>query len=356
MACLVTSPTATLTVSREALAANLGAVRAACGAEVAPVVKADAYGLGLPQVLPTFLDHGARAFFVARAAEGERLRALLDGREAEIFVLDGVAPGRAARLVAADLIPVLNSAEEAEVWRELGEGRACAVHIDTGLNRLGFRPEQAADLARLNSLNVVLVMSHLACGSEPAHPLNARQLAAFCEARTLFPNARASLANSAGAFLGSEYGFDLARPGVSLYGGGPFERPDPRIAAVASFTAPILQVRRVPAGESVGYGASFTAEGEREVAIVGVGYADGVLRSTFPNGGVWFDGRLRPLLGRVSMDLIAVDVTGCAAAKPGERVELFGPNLPIDDAAAAAGTIAYELLTGVGPRVTRLAN
>lgn len=352
----MTSPSATLTVDRDALAANLRAVEAACRAEVAPVVKADAYGLGLPQVLPTFLEQGARAFFVARTAEGERLREMLGGRSAEIFVLDGVAPGRAARLCAADLIPVLNDAGEAEVWRTLGDGRACAVHVDTGLNRLGFRPEQAADLARdLGGLRVELVMSHLACGSEPKHPLNRAQLEAFRAVRSLFPGARASLANSAGAFLGAEYGFDLARPGVSLYGGGPFERPDPRIAAVATFSAPILQVRRVPPGESVGYGASYTADRDRDVAIVGAGYADGVLRAAFPSGAVWFDGAPRPLLGRVSMDLIAIDVSDCPAARPGELVELFGSNLPVDEAAAMAGTIAYELLTSVGPRVTRVA-
>lgn len=349
------SPAATLTVNREALAGNLRVIEAACGAEVAPVVKADAYGLGLPQVLPVLLTCGARAFFVARAAEGERLREMLGGHPAEIFVLDGVAPGRAARLRAADLIPVLNDAGEADVWRTLGEGRPCAVHVDTGLNRLGFRPEQAADLAHAGGLSVTLVMSHLACGSEPEHPLNRAQLDSFRSVRSLFANARASFANSAGAFLGSEYGFDLARPGVSLWGGGPFERPDPRIAAVATFTAPILQVRRVPPGESVGYGASYTADRDRDVAIVGVGYADGVMRSAFPRGAVWFDRALRPLLGRVSMDLIAVDVTGCPAAKPGEVVELFGANLPVDDAAAAAGTIAYELLTSVGARVARVA-
>lgn len=349
------SPACTLTVSRAALAANLRAIETACGAEVAPVVKADAYGLGLPQVLPTFMEMGVRSYFVARAAEGERLRAMLEGEPAEIFVLDGVAPGRAARLKAADLIPVLNDPGEAAIWRELGEGRPCAVHVDTGLNRLGFRPEQAEDLSRSGGLSVTLVMSHLACGSEPEHPLNRQQLDAFRAARPLFANARASFANSAGAFLGPDYGFDLARPGVSLWGGGPFERPDPRIATVATFTAPILQVRRVPAGETIGYGASYTADRERNVAIVGVGYADGVLRSAFPNGSVWFDGALRPLLGRVSMDLMAVDVTGSAAARPGEMVELFGPNLPIDDAARAAGTIAYELLTGVGARVARVA-
>lgn len=347
---------ASLLVDLSAVAANFAALQAeAAGAEIAPVVKADCYGLGAERIPARLWAEGARTFFVARTAEGEALRRSLGSeRPAAIYVLDGVAPGRAPRLVGADLRPVLNAPEEADAWRALGEGRPCAVHVDTGLNRLGFRPEDAATLAAdLRGLNVDLIMSHLACASEPAHPLNAAQARIFAEMRPLFPQARASLANSAGAFSGPDYRYDLLRPGISLYGGGPYETRDGRVAAVASLTAPILQVRDVHAGETVGYGASFTAERDLTVAIAGIGYADGVLRSAFPNGSVWLDGARRRLLGRVSMDLIALDATG-AEALAGDRVQLFGPDLPIDEAAAAWGTIAYELITRIGPRVERV--
>lgn len=184
--------------------------------------------------------------------------------------------------------------------------------------------------------------------------MNQRQLEAFRAARALFPQARASLANSGGIFHGPEFDFDMVRPGVTLYGCGPFGAPDPRIAAVATLEAEILQVREVPPGESIGYAASYTAPQDMRIATVGIGYADGVLRSNQPNGKVWFDGAPRPIVGRISMDTLAVDMTGCEAAKAGRFVELFGANLPVDDAAAAAGTIAYELLTSVGSRVERI--
>jgi alanine racemase len=349
---------ASLSVDLDALAANYALLRAeAAGAEVAPVVKGDAYGLGAAAVCGRLWREGARSFYVARLAEGEALRlALGPERPATLHVLDGATPASAERLRAAQLSPVLNSLAQVEAWAASGGG-PCGVHVDTGMNRLGLRVEEAEALAaapdRLRRLDVRLLMSHLAVAAEPEHPLNARQLDAFRRAVPLFPDARASLANSAGTFLGADYHFDQVRPGVSLYGGGPREVPDGRLRPVVTLTAPILQVRSVRPGESVGYGAAFTADRPLRVAILAAGYADGVLRSFGGDGYGWLAGARRRYLGRVSMDLIALDVTECPQAQPGVQVELLGPNVLIDDVAVAAGTIPYEILGRLAARATR---
>lgn len=347
-------PTSRFTVDLDALAANYAAIQTqAPSAEAAAMLKANAYGLGGSHVAARLWDAGARSFFTAGVGGAEALRALL-GPRADVYVLDGCRPPDAGRIIAANLIPVLNSIEQLDCWTAGGGARRlAALHVDTGMNRLGLRPEEAEAAAR-SGVPVSLVMSHLACGDVEGHPMNARQLDAFREVRPLFPNARASLANSGGVFHGPDYAFDMVRPGIALYGGGPWGRPHPAIATVATLEAEILQVRDVPAGESVGYGASYTAERPMRVGTIGVGYADGVLRSHQPNGKVWFDGALRPMLGRVSMDTLAVDLTGCEGARAGRFVELFGPNRNVDEAAADAGTIAYELLTSVGTRVERI--
>ena len=223
---------ARLEVDLDAVAANFGVLRdQAPGAQLAPVVKADGYGLGAGPITLRLWAEGARSFFVARIGEGERLRAILGpGRPAEILVLDGAPPGAMPRIVAADLTPVLNTlaqVQEASVFSGAQGRQPVALHIDTGLNRLGLRPEEAAALAqdptRLRGLELGLVMSHLACGPTPEHPMNRRQLAAFAEAAALFPGARRSFANSAGIFLGPDFHFDMVRPGITLYGGGPQE-------------------------------------------------------------------------------------------------------------------------------------
>ncbi len=352
---------ARLSIDLDALAANHAALKARAGdAEVAPAVKANAYGLGAARVADRLWAEGARSFYVARLAEGVALRAALGDREAAIYVLDGATPGAGDALEGARLTPVLNSLPQIEAWNaQARSGRLkAALHLDTGMNRLGLRPEELKVLLgamdRLKRLDVELVISHLACADVPDHPLNARQLERFTEAVALLPNARKSFANSAGLFLGETYRFDQARPGVSLYGGGPEGRPHPEIRAVATVEAPILQVRVVPRGETVGYGAAWIAPDTTRIAIVGAGYADGVPRSSHPKGQIWFDGARRPMLGRVSMDLMAIDVTDCDAARPGAMVELLGSNMPIDDAATAAGTTAYELLTNIAPRARRV--
>ncbi|ALL13322.1 alanine racemase [Caulobacter henricii] len=350
-----------LTIDLDALSANYHALRAAAsGADVAPAVKADAYGVGAALVADRLWNEGARSFYTARLSEGLALRRSLGDRDATIHVLDGVTPGSADVLVAARLTPVLNSLPQIEAWNSQARGGrlAASLHIDTGMNRLGLRLEEVrvllAAMDRLKHVEVTQVISHLACANEPDHPLNPKQLERFHEAVALLPQARRSLANSAGVFLGEAYAFDQVRPGISLYGGGPHDRPDPRIRAVVTLEAPILQTRNVPRGESIGYGATFTATDNTRVAILAAGYADGIPRAAHPRGAVWFDGRRRPMLGRVSMDLIAVDITDCDAARPGAMMQIIGPDLSVDDAAAAAGTTAYELLTRIAPRAHRV--
>jgi len=352
---------ARLTIDLDALASNYAALKSAAGgAEIAPAVKADGYGLGAARVADRLWQEGARSFYVARLSEGRALRASLGDRPADIHVLDGATPGSAAALEAADLKPVLNSLPQIEAWNSHARDgrRAASLHIDTGMNRLGLRLEEIKVLLgamdRLKHVEIVQVLSHLACADTPDHPLNRQQLERFTEAAALFPQARRSLAKSAGIFLGPDYAFDQARPGISLYGGGPTGVPDARIRAVATLEAPILQVRNLPRGESIGYGATYTATDNTRVAIVAAGYADGLPRAAHPRGAIWFDGALRPLLGRVSMDLLAIDITDCDAARPGAMVEIIGPNRLVDDAATAAGTTAYELLTRIAPRAQLL--
>ncbi len=352
-----------LTIDLDAVAANFRAIGAqGPAAEVAPVVKADAYGTGAAPVARRLWAEGARSFFVARGSEGAALRQSLGpDRPATIYVLDGCPNGAAARLAAHGLVPVLNGLDQVEAWSAAapkGARAPCALHIDTGLNRLGLRPEEAAALAdapgRLNRLDVDLVLSHLACGGQPDHPMNALQRDRFVAAAARFPDARRSLASSGGAFLGPDYAFDMIRAGISLYGGGPFDRPDPRIAPVATLDAPIIQVRSLRPGETVGYGATFTVDHPLRMAVIALGYADGALRSFSPGGYGWLSGRRCGFLGRISMDLIAMDVTEVEDAAPGRRVELFGPNLDIDTVARSAGTVSYELLSRIAARVPRV--
>lgn len=341
------SSPATLSVDLNALAHNFHTLAAVSGVPVHPVVKADGYGLGAAPVARRLMAEGAQTLFVARTSEGERLRADV-GTEPVIYVLDGCLSGRAARLRAAGLRPVLNTAAQIAEWQAAGGG-ACGLQIDTGMNRLGFRPEEAPEpFAGLG-----LVISHLACADEPDSPMNRRQRDAYAAAVQRYPGVIRSFANSGGTFLGPDFGFDAVRTGISLYGSGPEGRPDARLKPVATFTAEVLQVRDVPVGESVGYSQGYRAETPRRIATCAAGYADGVPRGASPWGAVWLGGALRSIVGRVSMDVIAVDVTG-ADVTVGDQAELFGAHRLLDEAATAAGTIAYELLTSVMPRVPRV--
>ena len=342
--------------SRPVLRIDLAAIRAnwrlfaSLGAAGA-TVKADAYGLGADRVGPALQREGCRTFFVAQAQEGAALRAAL-GPEADIYVYNGPAPDTLDLFRAAALRPVLNAPHQIALWREAGG--PCALHIDTGMNRLGLTADEARALAASgHGLDLNLVMSHLACADTPDHAMNGRQLAAFRELSALFPGVARSLANSGGALLGPDFQFELTRPGVGLYGGQPQRTPDPAIRPVATIEAPIIATRRVRAGESVGYGAAFVAPSDMTIAVVALGYADGLIRAAAAGGYGRVGGRAVPLAGRISMDLAALDVTGLeSAAAPGAAVRFLGPDL--DAFAAAAGTVSYEVLTRLGRRFARI--
>jgi alanine racemase len=355
-------PAARLTIDLDALAHNHAVLRAeASGAEVAPVLNSDGYGLGAGPVARRLWAEGARSFFVARLAEGENLRAELGPqRAATIYVLDGLTAGSAERLAAAHLTPVLCSVPQAaEAQAHVaasGQAMTVGLNFDTGMNRQGLTPDQARALAqsadRLRGLDIGLIMSHLGSSFEPENPRNAAQLAQFLDMRSQLPAAPASLAASAGIFLGSEYRLDMVRPGVSLFGGGPLARPDPRLRAVATLTAPILDLRSLKAGDLVGYGEEVLVAAPTRVAVVGAGYTDGVLRAAKGGGHAWFAGAPRRLLA-VNMDLLVIDI-GDAPARPGDSVELLGLNALLDDLAAAAGSIAHEVLVRLSRRAERV--
>ncbi len=331
---------------------------AACAA----VVKADAYGLGAGRVAPVLAAAGCRTFFVACIDEGIALRADVD--EGEIYVLAGVPRGAEHEFVHHRLRPVLNSLADIDAWaafaRRMPALPAVALHADTGMCRLGLTREDVAVLTaapeRLAGVTVACVMSHLACADVPDDPLNEAQCRAFAALRRTFPKADASLAASSGIFLGPAYHGTLCRPGAALYGLSPVPEPPNPMAQVIELKARILQVRAIDGGMSVGYGATYRASRRQRLVTVGVGYADGYLRS-LSNRGHGYIGDIRmPLVGRVSMDLTIFDASAVAdgQARPGGIVELIGPHQAVDAVAADAGTIGYEILTSLGRRYHRV--
>ena len=356
-------PAAVLTVDLGAVAANYRRLKQyVAPAECAAVVKADAYGLGALRVAPALAKAGALTFFVAQPAEGAALRRVLP-RAAQIYVLNGFADGEREAFEDERLAPVLNDLGQVDRWSQFCRARGAvlpaALHVDTGMNRLGLPALELSSLAReprrLHGIGLDLLLSHLACADEPEHPLNREQRAQFRGAQNILPGTRASLAASSGVFLGRDFHFDLVRPGVALYGGNPLPgRPNP-MAQVVGLKARILQVRDVDRGETVGYGATHRFMRPCRVATVGVGYADGFLRSSSNRGCAVLGGVPAPIVGRVSMDLITLDISDAPAAlqRPGETVDLIGPGRMIDDVAHDAGTIAYEILTSLGPRYER---
>ena len=363
-----------LSINLDALTANYRRFQeTAPRAEVGAVVKANAYGLGVAPIVTALAQAGCRSFFVAEASEGctarEALRSVAD--DATIYVLNGLLPGATSVFIEHGLRPCLSSLPEIEEWKAATH-LPCAIHFDTGMNRLGLTPEETelfiANNAYSEGLDIALIMSHLACSDDPAHNLNAQQCERFTRiVETLqprFPRAIASLANSGGAFLGADYHFDLIRPGIGLYGGNPFSAQENPFETVVTVEARVLQVKEVPAGESAGYGASWTAEGERRIAVLAAGYADGYFRSlSFPSlpglhaegGAIALAGQIVPIAGRVSMDLIVADITSLpeGAVTRGDMAELLGPRVPLDEVARRAGTLGYEVLTSLGERYRR---
>ncbi|KQM28688.1 MULTISPECIES: alanine racemase [unclassified Sphingomonas] len=354
---------ALLTIDLNALTANYRMIAARVApARAAGVVKADGYGLGAVPVADALYRAGCRDFFVALTGEAHALRPTLPA-DARLFVLNGIAPGEEAALVDADAIPVLNCPADIARWgaaaRINGRRLPAALQVDSGMSRLGLAPAEvaaiAADPRLLADIDVVLVMSHLACGDEPGSAANGAQRARFDELAAMLPQAPRSLANSGGSFLDGGFHGDLVRPGIALYGGAPQEdRPNP-MRPVVALDARIVQWRDVPAGTGVGYGLTSVADHDRRIATLSYGYADGWPRMLSNRGAAYVAGVRAPIAGRVSMDSICIDVTDVPldllVATP--HAELIGPHQTIDRVAADAGTIAYEILTSLRHRHAR---
>jgi len=358
--------TAILTIDLAAIAANYRyLVEQVAPATCAAAVKADAYGLGAAMVAPVLQREGCKHFFVATVDEGLALRQVLP--HATIYILNGLPPGSAATLASAELIPVLCTLEQIEDWRKFcatsGAQKPAALQIDTGISRLGLTQADvvrlATDTRLLRGFPIFHVMSHLACGDEPGSPMNDQQLMLFRTLTEHFPwqGPRPSfgISASSGIFIGTDFHFDLVRPGAALYGLEPVAgRPNP-MRPVVRLQGKILQIRDVDVGMTVGYGATHRFEGPSRLATIGVGYADGIFRSLGNRGAVFVAGERAPVVGRISMDLMTVDVGRVprAAAYPGALVDIIGPGQSVDDFARSAGTIGYEVLTAFGKRYQR---
>ncbi|MEP9400975.1 alanine racemase [Sphingomonas sp. VNH70] len=350
-----------VTIDLDALVANYRTVAAAVApARTAGVVKADGYGLGAGIVADALYGAGCRDFFVALTSEAVALRPTLPA-DARLFVLNGIAPGEEAALIAADAVPVLNAPADIARWRaaakDAGRRLQAAVQVDSGMSRLGLAPGEvraiADDPALLDGIALVLVMSHFACADEPGTAANAAQRDRFAELAALLPPAGRSLANSGGAFLGQDHHGDLVRPGIALYGGDP--QPGLAMRPVVTIEARIVQVRDVAAGTGVGYGLTSVAGHDRRIATLSYGYADGWPRALGNRGITHVGGHPAPIAGRVSMDSICIDVTGVPpeVLAGATHAELVGPHRTLDQVAADAGTISYELLTGLRHRHAR---
>jgi alanine racemase len=360
--------TGVITVDLAAIAGNWRAMAARVApAECGAVVKADAYGLGAARVIPALSVAGCKTFFIATPSEAEMARKLAP--KASIYALDGLVGDDGEAFAALSVMPVLSTLSDIATWAALAKARgtklAAALHIDTGLNRLGLPSRDTrrlnADRALLAGIDVTLVMSHLASADNPADAKNRDQLLAFETLSGLFPRVPRSLAASDGLMLGPAYHFDLVRPGYALYGGQASQTNKAPVAAAVTVAARILSVCDVAPGETVGYSAAWRARRPSKIATIAAGYADGVPRSASgpdgrPGGNVLIGRTLAPIVGRVSMDLITVDVTDLApgSAKAGDFAKLIGDGLSIEDAGFAAGTIGYEMLTRLGPRFVRL--
>ncbi len=356
-----------LTVDLDAVVANWRKLeKTAVPAECAGVIKADAYGCGAVPVARALARAGCTTFFVATLDEARVARAALPS--AAIYVLSGFFQNSGEAFAKLDARPVIGDLNELAEWdvfcRRSGWTGGAAIHIDTGMNRLGLTVGEAQGIIpRINAGDhgITLVMSHLACAESLHHPLNARQLATFREIAHLFSGVPASLSNSSGVYLGAPFQFDMVRPGAALYGINPTPEADNPMQPVVDLKARIVQIRNVERGESVGYGGTWTARRPTRLAIVSAGYADGYFRAGGSNDGtrgaeVVVAGKRCPIAGRVSMDLIAVDVTDLErnAARRGHLVTLLGEGITVDELAHHFGTIGYEVLTSLGSRYARV--
>ena len=362
------SATGTITIDLGRISNNWKALaEKVAPAECGAVVKANAYGLGADRVIPALARAGCKTFFIATPDEAEAARRLVP--HARLFALDGLVGNAGADFARLGVRPVLSTLDQVVSWAAVAKARseslAAGLHIDTGLNRLGLPVRDIRLLAEDSSLRAgikfELVMSHLASADNPRDPKNRDQLVAFETLSALFPGVPRSLAASDGLMLGAPFHFDLVRPGYALYGGQASEIAPAPVKPAVSVSARILAVCDVAPGETVGYSATWRARRASRIATVAAGYADGVPRSASapdgrPGGHVLVSGHLSPIVGRVSMDLITVDVTDLpeGAAVPGEFAKLIGDGISVEDAGFSSGTIGYEILTRLGPRFTRL--
>ncbi|GBD56177.1 alanine racemase [Gluconobacter wancherniae] len=327
-------------------------------AECAAVVKADAYGLGLTHVGPVLERAGARTFFVAHMEEGVALRKILPN--VRIFVLHGFMPGCAEEMLTNNLLPVLNDVSQVRAWKTLsvkiGHALPAAIQFDSGMSRFGLS-EADLDIPGLldETLKPVLVMSHLACADMPDSIFSATQRERFLQMASRFPGVPRSLSASSGIFLGPDYHFELVRPGAALYGIAPDGGPNP-LSAVISLDARVVQVRSIKAGDRVGYGLTWTAKEPTRLATLGIGYADGFFRAQAGQAAVWYQDVRLPLVGRVSMDSISIDISALpdSTLKPGDILSVVGPKQDVDALARTGGTIGYEILTSLGSRFHRV--
>jgi alanine racemase len=342
--------------------------RLSAPAECGAAVKANAYGMGISQCAHALWDAGCRTFFVALLDEAATLRKILPG--AIIYVLNGLMPGAAAAMDQIGARPALSSLDEIEEWAAFcnkNEARLpAAIHIESGINRMGLTQADVETLSQkqdlLESFDLALIISHLASGDRADDGVNANQLERFNRLRTVLPNAPASIANSPGIFNGDAYHLDMTRPGISLYGGNPFASGAPNpMAPVVRMLGVITQSRNITKGESVGYGSTWRAERDSRIAVISTGYADGYPRALSsmpdqPHARVWIDGHFAPVIGRVSMDMITVDVTSIPdeIGHRGDLAELMGRHVTIDEFAKRAGTLSYEIFTGFGSRAARV--
>ncbi|MFZ2871073.1 alanine racemase [Zavarzinia sp.] len=360
--------TTRLTIDLAAIAANWRMLAGLAAPAIAgAAVKGDAYGLGAARVAPALYGSGCRHFFVAHVGEGIALRPHLPA-DAVIFVLHGIPAGTAGEFLAHGLTPVLNGLGDIAAWSRAGaiahRRLPAALHVDTGMSRLGLSGAEVdllcAEPDRLDGISLDLVISHLACADDPANPMTAAQRLRFLDICGRLPHTgrpfRRALANSAGIFWGADYAFDLVRPGIALYGGNPVNGRLAPVRPVVRLEAGILQVREIDPPETVGYGATHKVVRPTRVATVAVGYADGFLRAAGNRALALVDGREVPVLGRISMDLMTIDVTDVApqSCRPGMYITLVGDALTIDRVAATMDTVSYELLTRLGRRFERV--
>ncbi len=333
-----------LTLDRAALQHNWRWLAEQSGTACGAAIKADGYGIGARETMDALFAVGCREFFVSTWAEADELGPVPEG--ASLVVLHGVGPEDVEVAVGSSARPTLNTVEQVARWKDIAPARPCDVMIDTGMNRLGLRSEEVSSL---EGLTIDTLMSHLACADQD-HPLNAKQLERFREVAAAVPAKRYSLANSAGICLGRDYAFDLVRPGLALYGGVPRREGAGHIRQVAHVEAQIVQRRKIRAGESCGYGATFTPRADTAAAILNIGYADGYLRGFSSRGSAFAGEFALPVLGRVSMDLIAIDCDAAPHLQEGEWVEI---DYDLPNASAQSGMSQYELLTTLGHRFER---